>query len=154
LADAHLPWLGRQPVSRSRPSGATGLESGHLIADTYDNRVQIFDGSSDGYIGTISSDLSGIGTSNATLFEPSGVVFDVATGNVIVADTLNNQVQVFNASVAAASPLVAAVLPGSRAVAVGSPATVSFQRSFIAGEAPTFSIFVGAGGTIPVRSSQ
>jgi DNA-binding beta-propeller fold protein YncE len=109
-----------------QPFGA-GYDSTHnrvLIADTYNNRVQIFDGSSYGYIGTIGSDLGGIGTSNAALFEPSGVTFDAATGNVIVADTLNNRVQVFNANVAAASPLVAAVLPGSRAVAVGSPATV------------------------------
>ena len=95
-----------------------------LIADTYSNRVQIFDGSSYAYIGTIGSDLGGIGTGNTTLWNPSGVTFDAATGNVFVADTLNNRVQIFNASVAAASPLVAAVLPGSRAVAVGSPATV------------------------------
>ena len=95
-----------------------------LIADTYNSRVQIFDGSSYAYIGTIGSDLGGIGTGNANLWEPSGVTFDAATGNVFVADTLNNRVQIFNASVAAASPLVAAVLPGSRAVAVGSPATV------------------------------
>jgi len=51
---------------------------------------------------------------------PTGIVVD-GSGNVFVADTGDNAVKEI---MAAASPLVASVLPDSRSVQIGSPATV------------------------------
>jgi DNA-binding beta-propeller fold protein YncE len=103
--------------------GVDAANSRVLVADTVNNRVQVFDAASFGFLGVIGSDLGATGTDNADLFQPDGVAVDPGTGNVFIADTLNNRVQIFQAG-AAAAQIYAAVLPGARSVAVGTTATV------------------------------
>ena len=95
-----------------------------LIADTVNNRVQVFDATSYAYLETIGSDLGLAGFDNASLYQPNGVGFDASTGHVLVADTLGDRVQVFTPGADSSAKIFAAVLPGSRTVRIGTAATV------------------------------
>ena len=70
------------------------------VADTYNNRVQVFN-SSGGY----QSQFGSGGTGNGQLSNPRGIALD-SSGKVYVADYGNNRVQVFAPNVTAAVPEV------------------------------------------------
>lgn len=97
-------------------SGVPGSDNGHLsapagvaadtadgrivVADTGNHRVQIFDARSLAPVGTIG--VTGVaGNDNAHLSAPQAVAIDPATGHLLIADSGNARIQVFNAASAA-----------------------------------------------------
>ena len=71
--------------------------NGHvLIADAGNERVQIFDAGSLGYLGTI-GETSETGTDNAHFNLPQSVKINPVAGQIYVADALNHRVQIFDA---------------------------------------------------------
>jgi|HubBroStandDraft_1064217.scaffolds.fasta_scaffold00234_14 DNA-binding beta-propeller fold protein YncE len=106
-------------------AGVDALNGLILVADTVNNRIQYFDATSLAFVGVIGLPFGAEGTENSALFQPSGIGFDPATGHVLIADTLNNRVQIFGAGTAGPPPQIfSAVLPGARSVEVATPATV------------------------------
>jgi 6-phosphogluconolactonase (cycloisomerase 2 family) len=93
-----------------------------LVADFGNARVQIFDAASFAYLGTIGQ-TDAPGTGNGSLNGPASVAVYPASTDIFIADTDNQRIQVYSQA-AASSPLVAAVLPGSRSVEIGTTATV------------------------------
>ena len=92
--------------------------------------------------------LKTIAPASATMINPQLVAADPA-GNIYVADSGNNIVKKF---LLAPSPLAAAVLPGSRAVQAGSPATV-FATMLNAGSSDLANCQVGLGTAAPAALS-
>jgi hypothetical protein len=92
-----------------------------LITDTPNNRILIFDAQLFNQIGTIGAG-GGASIDNLHFDFPDGVYADQPTGRLYVADTLNNRVQIFGTPTP--TPIAAAVLPGSRSVALGVHPTV------------------------------
>lgn len=89
-------------------TGQAGSDNGHLgspsgiavdanyiyVADTWHNRVQIFNRTTRAYVATIGGAQ---GAGDNQFFEPSDVAVDAA-GNIYVADFVNTRVQQFNSS--------------------------------------------------------
>jgi Bacterial Ig-like domain (group 3)/NHL repeat len=118
-------------------TGAVGSDSGHFAApgniafDSLSNlvlvtdgggnaRVQVFDAMTYAYVETLGSTASS-GSGNGQFAAPQGVAIDRLHARAFVGDGRNDRVQVF-----AVAPVttVAATLPGSRSVQLGSPATI------------------------------
>jgi hypothetical protein len=79
-------------------AGAVDTVRGHLfIADTLNHRVQIVDTTTLDVIGTIGV-AAVAGADNAHLNQPGGVGFDEADSRILVADTGNQRIQVFDAT--------------------------------------------------------
>jgi|HubBroStandDraft_1064217.scaffolds.fasta_scaffold00762_15 DNA-binding beta-propeller fold protein YncE len=71
-----------------------------LVADTANDRVQLFGADSLALVGTIG--VAGTpGSDNTHLSAPQAVAFDDATGHILVADTGNDRIQVFDLQAAA-----------------------------------------------------
>jgi DNA-binding beta-propeller fold protein YncE len=104
------------PIATLGVSGVSGTDDGHLsgpagiaidtvnarilVADTANHRIQLFDADSFAFIATIG--VTGTpGTDNAHLSAPQAVAVDATTGHLLVADTGNNRIQIFNAQSAA-----------------------------------------------------
>jgi len=62
-----------------------------FVADSGNNRIQVFDGSSGAFITKFGTG----GTDNGQFDIPAGVAVNPTTGNVFVADSGNNRIQVF-----------------------------------------------------------
>ena len=109
----------------NNPNGVTFDPVRHqiLVADFANARVQVYDAASFAYLGTIGT--TGVpGTGNGSLNGPASTAVDAATSDIYIADTDNERIQVYGAAATGPSPLVSAVLPGSRSVQVGAPATI------------------------------
>jgi DNA-binding beta-propeller fold protein YncE len=92
-----------------------------LVDDSGPNeRVQIFDALTNAFVQTLGTTGSG-GTGNSQFFAPIGIGVDPTHQRVLIGDQLNQRVQVFSTATTASH---ASVLPGSRAVQVGTPATI------------------------------
>jgi DNA-binding beta-propeller fold protein YncE len=92
-----------------------------LVADAGgDDRVEVFDALSYNYVLTIGTTGTS-GTGNGQFSAPGGIAADLAHQHVFIGDPGNNRIQVY--SIAPAVNF-ASLLPGSRSVQVGNPATV------------------------------
>jgi YVTN family beta-propeller protein len=92
-----------------------------LVADAGTNaRVQVFDGMSFNYVMTVGT-AGSKGTTNTEFVSPLGVTVDPRHAHVFVGDSANDRVQIFDI---APTPNFASVLPDSRSVLVGNPATI------------------------------
>jgi hypothetical protein len=92
-----------------------------LVADGgADARVQVFDALTYGYVLTLGTTGSA-GPGNSQFTGPMGIAADPAHARLFIGDRQNDRVQVFSI---AAPVLLASVLPDSRSVQVGSPATI------------------------------
>ena len=106
-----------QPVTASFDP-ATDLV---LVADAGGiDRVQVFDAMTYAYVRTLGTVGSG-GPADSQFAAPQGIASDPAHNRIFIGDGANERVQVF-----AIAPVVtvASVLPGSRSVQLGHPATV------------------------------
>jgi hypothetical protein len=118
-------------------TGVTGTDTGHfalpvsaafdpisnlvLVADAGANdRVQVFDAMTYNYVLTLGTTGSA-GPANTQFAGPQGLAIDPAHARLFIGDGQNDRVQVF-----AISPVttLAAVLPDSRLVQLGHPATI------------------------------
>jgi aldose sugar dehydrogenase len=81
----------------SHPQGIFVDQGGNVyVADTANNRIQVF--SNDGtFITRFPASWGRYGTANGTLASPEGIAVDQG-GNVYVADTANNRIQVFSSN--------------------------------------------------------
>jgi YVTN family beta-propeller protein len=103
-----------------------------LVADSGpDSRVQVFDALTYGYVLTLGTTGSS-GAGNAQFASPAGIAVDPPHARLFIGDRLNDRVQVFTIG---APALFASILPGSRTVELGTPATV-FASMINAGTAP------------------
>ena len=92
-----------------------------LVADAGgDDRVEVFDALSYNYVLTIGTTGTS-GTGNAQFSSPGGIAVDPAHQHIFIGDPGNNRIQVYSI---APGVNFASLLPGSRSVQVGSPATV------------------------------
>jgi DNA-binding beta-propeller fold protein YncE len=92
-----------------------------LVADSgADARVQVFDAMTYTYVLTLGTTGAG-GAGNSQFAGPSGIASDPAHARIFIGDRLNDRIQVY-----AIGPAVnfASVLPGSRSVELGTPATI------------------------------
>ncbi|MEI9983867.1 MAG: putative Ig domain-containing protein [Aliidongia sp.] len=116
LGIASNTYLGR-PVTVSYDPASILI----LVADdSADQRIQVFDAMSYDYVLTLGTTGS-TGSSNNQLSNPSGIAVDPAHGRLFVGDQQNDRVQVFSV---APTTVFASVLPGSRSVQLGHPATI------------------------------
>ncbi len=73
------------------PTGISANGTGHIfVADTLNNRIQIFDAS-----GKYLDQFGQSGTGNGQFNRPQGIAIN-GTGHIFVADTLNNRIQIFD----------------------------------------------------------
>ena len=92
-----------------------------LVADAGANdRVQVFDAMTYAYVLTLGTVGSG-GPADTQFAGPQGIVSDPVHSRLFVGDGPNQRLQVF---AIAPTVTVAALLPGSRSVQLGSPATI------------------------------
>ena len=92
-----------------------------LVADAgLDDRVQVFDAMSYGYVLTLGTTGSS-GTATTQFAGPAGIAADPAHKTLFIGDRQNDRVEIYSIA-----PTVdfAAVLPGSRSGVIGTPATV------------------------------
>src|SRR5918999_157344 len=84
--------------SFNQPAGIAIDQEGNVyVADTANNRIQLF--SSNGtFISKFPSKYGEFGTGNGSLTSPEGIAVDPSSGNVYVADTANNRIQVFSSN--------------------------------------------------------
>ena len=82
--------------------------------------MQVFDALSDKFVQTLGTTGSS-GTGNNQFFGPAGIAADPVHMRLFIGDALNERVQVFSIAPTATH---ASVLPGSRSVEVGTPATI------------------------------
>ena len=76
-----------------RPQGVAVDSTGRIIvADTYNNRIQVFDSS-----GTFLFNIGSYGQNSGQFYYPEGVAVD-GSGRIIVVDWGNYRIQVFNSS--------------------------------------------------------
>ena len=99
LVPAYLATIGTGTAGSANnqfnnPSGVTADASSIYVADTWNNRVQIFNRSTRAYVATVGGSW---GSGNNQFKDPSDVAVD-ASGNLYVADYNNTRVQQFNAS--------------------------------------------------------
>jgi hypothetical protein len=88
-----------------------------LVSDRNNNRVVVYDTAT----ARVLAALGGTGTSGGQFNGPGGVVADPTKNRVLIADRGNSRLEMFTDQ---PTPIVASVLPGSRSVEVGKPATV------------------------------
>jgi DNA-binding beta-propeller fold protein YncE len=92
-----------------------------LVADAgIDDRIQVFDGLTYDYAFTLGSTASS-GPANSQFAGPAGVAIDPAHAHIFIGDTANDRVQTMSVLPAVT---FASILPGSRAVELGRPATL------------------------------
>jgi YVTN family beta-propeller protein len=92
-----------------------------LVADAgTDDRVQVFDAMTYGYVLTLGTTGSS-GPGNSQFAGPSGIAADPAHARLFVGDRQNDRVEVYSIALPVA---FASVLPGSRSVQLGNPATI------------------------------
>jgi DNA-binding beta-propeller fold protein YncE len=91
---------GRADGNLRYPAGiAVDSSSGNVyVADTANNRIQVFSSNGTFSNGTYISQWGGYGTRNGTFSHPAGIAVDSSSGNVYVADTANNRIQVFSSN--------------------------------------------------------
>ena len=102
-----------------------------LIADSAEQRVEVFDALSYTYVQTLGTTGSA-GSSDSQFSAPFGVMIDTAHHRVLIGDQQNNRMQIFSIEPTVA---FASVLPGSRSVELGKPATI-FASLINAGSTP------------------
>jgi DNA-binding beta-propeller fold protein YncE len=67
-----------------------------LLADTGNNRIQVFDAGTLGYVATL-GDPGGLGgNDNAHFNAPDGVAYDTTRNQILVADTGNSRIQIYD----------------------------------------------------------
>ncbi len=116
-----------------------------LVADAGSNaRVQVFDAMSYNYVMTLGT-AGTKGSTNSEFAQPVGVTVDAAHQRVFIGDSLNDRVQVYGIG---AQVTFASVLPGSRSVALGTPATV-FATVINAGSTDLTGCQISAAVTAP-----
>jgi sugar lactone lactonase YvrE len=91
-----------------------------LIADPAEQRVEVFDALSYTYVLTLGTTGSA-GSGNNQFSGPAGVAIDTVHEQVLISDQQNKRVQIFAIKPAVA---FASILPGSRSVELGHPATI------------------------------
>ncbi|MDQ3903560.1 MAG: PQQ-dependent sugar dehydrogenase [Thermoproteota archaeon] len=83
---------GEGETKLSWPSSIAVDQQGNVyVADTDNNRIQVFSGN-----GTSLAKWGSYGSTNGTLKSPQGIAVDPSSGKVYVADTANNRIQVFS----------------------------------------------------------
>jgi DNA-binding beta-propeller fold protein YncE len=103
-----------------------------LVDDSGPNeRVQVYDALTNNFVQTLGTTGSG-GAGNNQFFGPSGIGIDPTHQRIFIGDQLNQRVEVFSTATTASH---ASVLPGSRAVQAGTPATI-FATMINAGTTP------------------
>ena len=93
---------------------AVGSGGNIYVADTANNRVQVFDSN-----GNVVSTFGSYGTVGGQFSWPSGIAVD-GGGKIYVADTLNDRIQVFNSSGVFQSAFGNGALSMPQGIAVGS----------------------------------
>jgi YVTN family beta-propeller protein len=117
--DAHFD----QPASAATDPLAHRL----YVADSGNQRVQIFDAASLAYVATLGTTGSA-GSDNAHFSALSDAELDPSTGQILVADTGNQRVQLFDAeSLAYAGTLGITGVPGADNVHFAAPRTATFD---------------------------
>ncbi len=92
-----------------------------LVADSGpDARVQVYDAMSYNYVLTLGT-AGSAGASNSQFQQPAGIAVDTVHDKLFIGDPLNDRVQVYTIGT---TPILASVLPGSRSVQIGHPATI------------------------------
>jgi len=81
-------------------SVAVDLSGNYVVADTFNNRIQVVSPSGQfiRFIGSLGLDASGnsiYGSGNCQFYQPNGVAVDLS-GNYVVADTYNDRIQVIS----------------------------------------------------------
>jgi DNA-binding beta-propeller fold protein YncE len=129
----------------SSPSGvAIDTANDHfVVADTGNDRVQLFDAASLALLGTIGVSGSA-GADNGHLSGPLAVACDPVAQHVLVADTGNNRVQVFNAQTAS---YVATI--GGIGGAAGVGVDVAGRRIFASAPASNIVMLIDADALVP-----
>ena len=94
------------------PVAGTGL-----VSDTGNNRIIVYDAATARPL----AELGGTGAGNGQFNGPGGVAADPANSRVLIADGNNTRLEIFSDI---PTPLVSSVLPGSRSVETGTPATI------------------------------
>jgi DNA-binding beta-propeller fold protein YncE len=69
-----------------------------LVPDIKNNRVQVYSTENFAYLSTLGADDGTAGSDNAHFKTPASVAVDAADGQVLVADSGNRRIQVYNAS--------------------------------------------------------
>jgi hypothetical protein len=91
-----------------------------LVVDSTNERVQVFNGMTYAYVGTLGV-TGAVGGDNGHFSNPAGVIADSSHSRIFVGDIFNERVQVFSDT---PSPLHSSVLPGARSVQLGATPTV------------------------------
>jgi hypothetical protein len=102
-----------------------------LVADPGQQRVEVFDALGYTYVLTLGTTGS-TGSGSDQFDSPAGIAIDTSHGTVYIADQNNNRIQIFSIMPTVA---FASVLPGSRSVELGKPATI-FASVINAGTTP------------------
>jgi DNA-binding beta-propeller fold protein YncE len=79
--------------SFNQPHGIAADGSHFYIADTGNNRIQVFSSN-----GTFITEWGKYGTSNGSFNQPHGIAVIPQSGNILVSDTENNRIQVFSSN--------------------------------------------------------
>ena len=134
---AYLFTLGATGVSGAdnqhfdEPASVHLNEAAHqlYIADQGNHRVQIYDSGSFAYLATLGT--SGVlGSDNAHLSQPRDAEFNPNSGQIMVADTGNSRIQLFDAgSFQYATTLGGAAVPASSDLYFGTPVAIAFDPS-------------------------
>ncbi len=67
-----------------------------LLADTGNNRIQVFDAGTLGYVATLGGTGGLGGNDNAHFNAPDGVTYDTSRNQILVADTGNSRIQIYD----------------------------------------------------------
>ena len=126
-----------------------------LVADSAEQRVEVFDALSYNYVLTLGTTGSA-GSGNGQFSGPAGVAIDTTHQRVFIGDQLNNRVQIFSIEPTVA---FASVLPGSRSVELGQPATIfasmiNAGATALQGCAPALPVTAPAGLTMSYQTTN
>lgn len=108
---------------------AVDVADGRLfIADTGNDRIQIYDTTTLAHIATIGGTAASESPGTIHLSKPAGVAFDAANGHILVADTGNSRVQIFDArSLLLLGTIGVAGEPGNDDAHLNSPQSVKIN---------------------------